>query len=165
MKFGDTRHEVTLGDGHAIVDGEQVEGNCNWLPGMKEAVASTSADGEEGERFGLIVERDGNHWIITTRGASHRALVLPLRLAAHENLMIEKEPPDLSKMIICPMPGMLVKLHVEEGEEVQPGQPLATVEAMKMENILRAEKEGKIATINAEEGESLAVDAVILELE
>jgi propionyl-CoA carboxylase alpha chain len=79
--------------------------------------------------------------------------------------MIEKEPPDLSKMLICPMPGLLVKLHVAEGEEVQPGQPLATVEAMKMENILRAEKQGVIAKINAEQGESLAVDAVILELE
>ena len=56
-------------------------------------------------------------------------------------------------------------VRLEEGEEVQPGQPLATVEAMKMENILRAEKEGTIAKINAEEGESLAVDAVILELE
>ena len=79
--------------------------------------------------------------------------------------MIEKEPPDLSKMLICPMPGMRVKLHVAEGEAVQPGQPLATVEAMKMENILRAEKEGTIASINAAEGESLAVDAIILELE
>ena len=79
--------------------------------------------------------------------------------------MIEKDPPDLSKMLICPMPGLLVKLHVGEGEEVQPGQPLATVEAMKMENILRAEKQGTIAKINAVEGESLAVDAVILELE
>ncbi|MFL0356862.1 biotin carboxylase N-terminal domain-containing protein [Erythrobacter sp. GH1-10] len=165
VKLGDTRHEVVLGDGHAIVDGEMVEGNCNWLPGMVEAVATTSPDGGGGERYGLIVERDGNHWVITTRGASHRALALPLRLAPHESLMIEKEPPDLSKMLICPMPGMLVKLHVAEGEEVQPGQPLATVEAMKMENILRAEKEGTIAKINAEEGESLAVDAVILELE
>ena len=79
--------------------------------------------------------------------------------------MIEKEPPDLSKMLLCPMPGLLVKLHVGEGEAVQPGQPLATVEAMKMENILRAEKEGTIAKINAGEGASLAVDEVILELE
>jgi propionyl-CoA carboxylase alpha chain len=63
------------------------------------------------------------------------------------------------------MPGLLVKLHVEEGEEVQLGQPLATVEAMKMENILRAEKTGVIAKINSVQGESLAVDAVILELE
>ena len=102
---------------------------------------------------------------MTTRGATTRALALPLSLKTHEGLMIEKEPPDLSKMLICPMPGMLVKLHVGEGETVQPGQPLATVEAMKMENILRAEKEGTISKINAAEGESLAVDAIILELE
>jgi propionyl-CoA carboxylase alpha chain len=79
--------------------------------------------------------------------------------------MLEKVPPDLSKLLICPMPGLLVKLHVEEGEEVQPGQPLATVEAMKMENILRAEKQATVSKINAGEGDSLAVDAVILELE
>ncbi|QIQ86288.1 acetyl/propionyl/methylcrotonyl-CoA carboxylase subunit alpha [Erythrobacter sp.] len=161
VKLGDKRFEVVLGDGHAMVDGHKVEGTCDWMPGMAQASA-TDADGSA---FGLIVERSGNHWVVTTRGAAHRALVLPLRLATHESLMIEKEPPDLSKMLICPMPGVLVKLHVSEGEEVQPGQPLATVEAMKMENILRAEKEGTIASINAEEGESLAVDAVILELE
>lgn len=161
VKIGDTRHEVILGDGHAIVDGHRVEGNCDWLPGMTEATATTAT----GESFGLIVERNGAHWVITTRGAATRALTLPLRLASHESRMIEKIPPDLSKLLICPMPGMLVKLHVGEGDEVQPGQPLATVEAMKMENILRAEKEGVIAKINANEGESLAVDAVILELE
>ena len=160
VKIGDTRHEVVLGDGHAMVDGVQVDGNCDWLPGMVEAAAT---DGE-GNAYGLIVERDGAHWVITTRGASTRALALPLSLKQHESRMIEKEPPDLSKMLICPMPGMLMKLHVGEGESVQPGQPLATVEAMKMENILRAEKEGTIAKINAQEGESLAVDAVILEL-
>ncbi|MEQ8412180.1 MAG: acetyl/propionyl/methylcrotonyl-CoA carboxylase subunit alpha [Erythrobacter sp.] len=161
VKLGDKRFEVVLGDGHAMVDGHRVEGTCDWMPGMAQASA-TDADGNG---FGLIVERSGNHWIVTTRGAAHRALVLPLRLSTHESLMIEKEPPDLSKMLICPMPGVLVKLHVGAGEDVQPGQPLATVEAMKMENILRAEKEGRIASINAEEGESLAVDAVILELE
>ena len=161
VKLGDGRFEVVLGDGHAMVDGHRVEGTCDWMPGMTQA----SATDEDGRTFGLIIEREANHWVITTRGSAHRALVLPLRLATHESLMIEKEPPDLSKMLICPMPGVLVKLHVATGDEVQPGQPLATVEAMKMENILRAEKEGIIANINADEGESLAVDAVILELE
>ena len=165
VKLGDERFEVTLGEGHAIVDGVRVEGTCDWRPGMVEAEATGSVAGGELHRLGLIVERVGNQWKVTTRGASHTALVLPLRLARHESLMLEKIPPDLSKLLICPMPGMLVKLHVAEGETVQPGQPLATVEAMKMENILRAEKEGVIAKINAAEGESLAVDAVILELE
>ena len=161
VKLGDERFHVTLGDGHAIVDGVKVEGTCNWRPGMVQAEATDA----KGLKLGLIVERQGNQWKITTRGAAHTALVIPQRLARHESLMLEKVPPDLSRLLICPMPGMLVKLHVAEGETVQPGQPLATVEAMKMENILRAEKEGVIAKINAAEGESLAVDAVILELE
>jgi propionyl-CoA carboxylase alpha chain len=161
VKLGDERFHVSLGEDHAAVDGVRVEGICTWQPGMVEAEAS---DGK-GLKLGLIVERHGNLWKITTRGAQHRALVIPQRLERHEGLMLEKVPPDLSRFLICPMPGMLVKLHVAEGETVQPGQPLATVEAMKMENILRAEKEGVIAKINAAEGESLAVDAVILELE
>ncbi|MFM7403939.1 MAG: biotin carboxylase N-terminal domain-containing protein [Erythrobacter sp.] len=161
VKLGDQRFTVVLGQGHAMVDSVRVEGQCDWMPGMAQATATNAA----GESFGLIVERLGNHWKVTTRGAAHTALVLPLALARHESLMLEKVPPDLSRLLICPMPGMLVKLHVGEGDKVQPGQPLATVEAMKMENILRAEKEGVIAKINAAEGESLAVDAVILELE
>ena len=161
VKLGDRRFEVGLRDAHAMVDGVRVEGHCDWMPGMAQASATDAA----GQRFGLIVERIGNQWKVTTRGAAHRALVLPLRLGRHHSLMLEKTPPDLSRFLICPMPGMLVKLHVAEGDTVQPGQPLATVEAMKMENILRAEKEGVIAKINAAEGESLAVDAVILELE
>jgi propionyl-CoA carboxylase alpha chain len=161
VKLGDQHFEVELGEGHAMVDGVRIEGHCDWMPGMAQA----SATDEAGQRFGLILERIGNRWKVTTRGAAHSALVLPLRLARHQSLMLEKTPPDLSRFLICPMPGMLVKLHVAEGETVQPGQPLATVEAMKMENILRAEKEGVIAKINAAEGESLAVDAVILELE
>ena len=83
-------------------------------------------------------------------------------LAAH---MIEKVPPDMSKLLVSPMPGLLVALHVAQGEQVEPGQPLATVEAMKMENILRAEKAGTVAELRAAEGDSLAVDQVILELE
>ncbi len=165
VKIGDERFEVTLGDGHAMVGGVRVDGTCTWRPGMVQAEATGKVGEGTEHRLGLIVERVGNQWKVTTRGAAHTALALPLRLARHESLMLEKVPPDLSRFLICPMPGMLVKLHVAEGETVQPGQPLATVEAMKMENILRAEKEGVIAKINAAEGESLAVDAVILELE
>ena len=79
--------------------------------------------------------------------------------------MIEKVPPDLSKYLICPMPGLLTALHVGAGDKVEAGQPLAVVEAMKMENILRAEKAGTVKTVDAKPGDSLAVDAVILEFE
>jgi len=68
-------------------------------------------------------------------------------------------------MLLCPMPGLLVKLDVEEGEAVEQGQALCTIEAMKMENILRAERKGIVSKINAGPGDSLAVDEVILEFE
>ncbi len=159
VKIGGEVFNVTLEEGGASVNGVRINGTWDWKVGQ--TFAQVTGDNE----LVAQIERVGVRWRITTRGATHEALVLPARLAQHESRMIEKEPPDLSKMLICPMPGMLVKLHVEAGETVQPGQPLATVEAMKMENILRAEKEGTIATINAQEGDSLAVDAVILELE
>ena len=159
VKLGAREFDVLLIEGGAEVDGKTILGTWDWEVGMP--IAHVSGDNE----MAVQVERAGVRWRMTTRGAAHEALVLLANVAAHAGHMIEKEPPDLSKMLICPMPGMLVKLHVAEGEEVQPGQPLATVEAMKMENILRAEKEATIARINAAEGESLAVDAVILELE
>jgi len=76
-----------------------------------------------------------------------------------------KEAPDTSKLLLCPMPGLIVKVDVAVGDEVQEGQALCTVEAMKMENILRAEKKGVVTKINANAGDSLAVDDVIMEFE
>ncbi len=161
VKMDGRKFEVELGDGGATVDGEWIAGTTDWQPGTVLAAASGN-----GENLAIQLRRDGSStWSLTTRGKTHKGLAVPARIAPLLDHMIEKEPPDLSKMLICPMPGLLVKLHVEEGEEVQPGQPLATVEAMKMENILRAEKEGTISSINAAEGDSLAVDEVILELE
>ncbi len=77
--------------------------------------------------------------------------------------MPEKVPADTSKFLLCPMPGLVKAIHVGEGQEVQAGDALAVVEAMKMENILRAERDGKVKRVNAKPGDSLAVDAVILE--
>ncbi len=159
VAIGMREFDVLLEEGGASVDGKPVRGTWDWEVGMPIARVTGDTD------FTAQIERIGVRWRMTTRGASHEALVLPYHVAPYTRHMIEKVPPDLSRMLICPMPGMLMKLHVAQGDSVQPGQPLATVEAMKMENILRAEKEGVIAQINAKEGESLAVDAVILELE
>jgi propionyl-CoA carboxylase alpha chain len=79
--------------------------------------------------------------------------------------MIEREPPDLSKFLLSPMPGLLVRLSVSEGDEVKAGEELAAVEAMKMENSLRATDNLKIAKILVAEGDSLEVDQPILEFE
>ena len=160
VKLGGRNFAVTLSEGGAVVDGERIEGRWDWRPGKPFAQVSCN-----GNAFGVQVRRDGAHWVFTTHGACHRGMALPARLAGHAALMIEKVPPDTSKMLLCPMPGLLVKLHVGEGEVVEAGQPLATVEAMKMENILRAEKASTIARINYGEGATLAVDEVILELE
>jgi propionyl-CoA carboxylase alpha chain len=96
-------------------------------------------------------------------GCQHVAAVYTPRAAEMAAHMIEKTPPDMSKYLVCPMPGLVVSIEVKVGDVVQPGQALCTVEAMKMQNILRAEKTATVARINATAGESLAVDAVILE--
>jgi propionyl-CoA carboxylase alpha chain len=102
---------------------------------------------------------------IRTRGADLKVHVRTARQAELARKMPEKVPPDTSKMLLCPMPGLIVKIEVGEGDEVQEGQPLCTVEAMKMENILRAERKGTVSRINADPGDSLAVDDVIMEFE
>ncbi|MHA6333779.1 ATP-binding protein [Qipengyuania sp. CAU 1752] len=157
----EARHySVRIAEDAIMVDDEPVDVRFDYTPGQDMVDVEL---GDDGLTLQLTPTRTG--YEITTRGSTQHLRILPARVAHLAEHMIEKEPPDLSRLLICPMPGLLVKLHVGEGEEVQPGQPLATVEAMKMENILRAEKEGKIAKINADEGDSLAVDAVILELE
>jgi len=118
-----------------------------------------------GTRLGLIVRRDGAHWRITTHGRTHRVLVLPAAVAPLARHMVEKAPPDLSKFLLAPMPGLLTQLLVAPGDKVVGGQPLAVVEAMKMENILRAERSGKVKAANFAAGESLAVDDAILEFD
>ena len=160
VRLGDTDYRVTLEEEAITIDDAPVALQMEYTPG--ERMVEVELDDET---LTLQLDPTRTGYAITTRGAKHTVRILQTRIAHLADHMIEKIPPDLSKMLICPMPGLLVKLHVGEGEEVQPGQPLATVEAMKMENILRAEKAGTIAKINANEGESLAVDEVILELE
>jgi propionyl-CoA carboxylase alpha chain len=161
VRIDGTDHEVLLGDGHAMVDGVRIEGTCDWHPGMRIAHAT---DGE-GLDLNVKVARAGSDWLLTTRGATHRCRALPAHVAAHAHHMIEKIPPDLSRFLLSPMPGLLTAMHVGEGDKVEAGQALAVIEAMKMENILRAGKTGVVKSISAAPGESLAVDAVILELE
>ena len=165
-----TTHEVRLEETALTVDGEPVVLEMQYTPGeamVDVALYETDADEDAAplDSYTIQLEPTRIGYRMTTRGSTQDVRILQTRIAHLASHMIEKEPPDLSKLLICPMPGLLVKLHVSEGDEVQPGQPLATVEAMKMENILRAEKQATVGTINAGEGHSLAVDEVILELE
>jgi propionyl-CoA carboxylase alpha chain len=141
-------------------EGEGREMIGRWEPGQR--LFKGMIDG----RSRIVqVARRGRQWRLTTRGASHLVEVLPAHVAELSRYMIEKVPPDLSRFLLCPMPGLLTALNVGEGEKVEAGQPLAVVEAMKMENILRAEKAGIVKSVSAKPGDSLAVDAVILEFE
>ena len=99
------------------------------------------------------------------RGADLKVHVQTPRQKQLSGLMLEKLPPDTSKFLLCPMPGLIAEIMVSEGDEVQEGQALATVEAMKMENILKAERRGVVKKITTSAGSSLKVDEVIMEFE
>ena len=117
----------------------------------------------EGRKMTVQVDVVGEGYVLFHGGAQIKAQVLTPRAAELSDLMIERIPPDRSKMLLSPMPGLLMQLPVKVGDEVKAGQELCVVEAMKMENILRAERDGVIAKINVAAGASLAVDQVILE--
>jgi propionyl-CoA carboxylase alpha chain len=104
-----------------------------------------------------------NGFELSYRGVRVPARVYTEREAELAALMPVKAAADTSKVLLCPMPGLVKAIYVEAGQEVKAGDPLAVVEAMKMENTLRAERDGVVKAINAKPGDSLAVDAVIME--
>jgi propionyl-CoA carboxylase alpha chain len=104
-------------------------------------------------------------YLLRLRGVEQVVKVMNSRIAELSDLMPEKLPTDTSKFLLCPMPGLMVSIMVSEGDIIEEGQSLAMVEAMKMENVLRAEKPGKVSKISVAEGDSLAVDEIIMEFE
>ena len=144
----------------AFEDGTRLRVESDWTPGQPLARLSVG-----GAPLVLKVGKISGGFRVRTRGADMKVHVRSPRQAELAALMPEKLPPDTSKMLLCPMPGLIVKVNVEVGDEVQEGQALCTVEAMKMENILRAERKGTVSKINAGAGDSLAVDDVIMEFE
>ena len=163
VRIGDKDHDVTVSRDALIVDGTELPVAIEYTPGDRVVVAEPT-DGD-GQPLSVKLGRTRTGFTLNALGATHKARVLPARAAPYAKHLIEKVPPDLSKFLIAPMPGLLVRLHVEVGDRVEAGQPLAVVEAMKMENILRAEKVAVVKVLNAAAGESLQVDQVILELE
>jgi len=119
----------------------------------------------DGEDIALEIERLSGGYRIAWRGIDTTVTVRSARAAELAGRMPKKEPPDLSRYLLSPMPGLVVSINVSEGETVQPGQTLAVIDAMKMENVLTAERQGVVAAIKAEAGDNLATDQVILEFE
>jgi propionyl-CoA carboxylase alpha subunit len=154
---------VRLADGayRIEIEGESRLAATDWQPGdvllqirIGERLANVQIERLTGAAFRLV-----------HGGVIRRARVLPPRAAELLTLMPEKQASDTSRLLLSPMPGLLSSVAVSQGQEVKAGEPLAVVEAMKMENILRAERDGRIARIRANPGDSLAVDQVILEFE
>jgi propionyl-CoA carboxylase alpha chain len=132
----------------------------HWTPGQRLLGLTVG-----GRQRAVQVKREGRKWVLTTRGASHKVQVLDPHVAELSVHMIEKTPPDLSRLLLAPMPGLVTKLDVAVGDKVEPGQPVAVMEAMKMENILRAPKAATVKATPVKAGESVAVDQVIVEFE
>ncbi len=153
-------HAVSIELDAVTVDGQTLDLDLEYTPGDRIIDAVVN-----GEPLSVRIAPVRTGFRLTCRGASHVARVLPAHVAPYAEHMIEKTPPDLSRFLICPMPGLLVALNVKEGDTVEIGQPLAVIEAMKMENILRAQKAGVVKSVNAAAGDSLPVDSIILELE
>src|SRR6056297_1492113 len=164
VAIGDLRWPARIhadrGGATVEIDGTTHRVVSSWTPGTPLALMEV-----DDHALALKVEKITSGYRVRTRGADLRVQVLTLRQAELAVHMPEKIAADTSKMLLCPMPGLMVKLEVEIGQEVQEGQPLCTVEAMKMENILRAERKGIVLKINAGPGDSLAVDEVIMEFE
>jgi len=142
----------------SFADGQAMRVTSDWTPG--DQLARLMVDGVP---LILKVGKIPGGFRIRTRGADLKVHVRTPRQAELARLMPEKLPPDTSKFLLCPMPGLIVKIDVEIGQEVQEGQALCTIEAMKMENILRAERRGVVAAITCAPGDSLAVDEIIIE--
>ncbi|WP_426692770.1 acetyl/propionyl/methylcrotonyl-CoA carboxylase subunit alpha [Sphingomonas sediminicola] len=165
VKVGGEVHRVHIepfeGGTMASVDGgAPVEIFGSWTPGQRLLGLTIG-----GRQRTVRVARNGRKWELTTRGAKHKVQVLDPHVAELSVHMIEKVPPDLSRLLLAPMPGLVTRLDVKTGDKVEPGQTVAIMEAMKMENILRAPKAATVKATPVKAGESVAVDQVIVEFE
>ncbi|MGU3398750.1 acetyl-CoA carboxylase biotin carboxylase subunit [Brucellaceae bacterium D45D] len=154
---------LSEGEGGASIafdDGENLPVAHDWHPGSELGSFTLS-----GNPISVKTARAGTGWRLRWRGMDVKAHVRRPRVAELARLMPVKLPPDTSKMLLCPMPGVITSILVKDHDTVEAGQPLATVEAMKMENVLRAERRATVKRIAANEGASLAVDELIMEFE
>jgi len=146
-------YDVTVG-------GETFAVRTGWRFG--EILVSGTVNGRP---FTLQMEKNGLKYRMTHNGTQATMMVMSARWAELQALMPVKLPPDMSKFLLSPMPGLLREVAVSEGQEVKAGERLAVIEAMKMENVLKAEQDGKVKKVVAKPGASLAVDEIIIEFE
>ena len=152
--------DVTGANPHFTVEaeGRQILVQTGWSPG--DPLMHATIDKQH-----VVVQIDAlaSGWRLINEGGQAEALVLTPRQAELYALMPMKAAPDTSKFLLSPMPGLLASVAVSEGQEVKAGEALAVVEAMKMENVLRAVRDGTVKTLHAKAGDSLRVDQKIIE--
>jgi len=165
VQVGERSENVVLHQhGHDILvdlDWRSEAVRLSWQPGDSLA----HLDWSGGRHAALKVNPTTSGFRIRYRGADLKVLVLRPHIAQYLKHMPVKVPPDMSKFLLCPMPGQVVRIDVKEGDVVEDGQTLAIVEAMKMENLLKAEKRARVAKVHVVPGAVLAVDQVMLEFE
>jgi propionyl-CoA carboxylase alpha chain len=166
LRFGDGEQGAALPDDEGVSiryhNGAGAAGSIavvsSWKPG------NLIWRGCVGQRAAAVQVRPVlNGFDLSWRGVQARAYVFTENEAAAARLMPARKASDSGKHLLCPMPGVVVSIAVEEGQEVKAGETLAVVEAMKMENVLRAERDGVVHKIRVRPGDSLSVDEVILE--
>ena len=162
---GGTKRQVRLsnenGDYHAelIEEDRQLSlTEIDWRPGKP-----TFSGKLDGRAFSVAVKPAAEGFVIRHRAATLRVLVLTLRTAELHEKLPPKKAADTSKMILSPMPGLVVTMDVAEGQQVRSGEQVAIIEAMKMQNIIRAERDGIIKSVGARAGDSVAADEVLVE--
>ena len=187
VSFGDKTYTVEVGSDHLrFGDGERGDrppavnsltlsyrvgrGASGNIPAQTVILAPRWKPGEplwtgtvDGHAVAVQVRNLPNGFALAYRGVETKAYVYTEREAGYAQLMPVKQAPDTGKHVLCPMPGLVISIAVKEGQEVKAGETVVVVEAMKMENVLRAEIDGTVKKINAKPGDSLAVDAVIVE--
>jgi propionyl-CoA carboxylase alpha chain len=134
--------------------------SSDWTPGRPHGRFTIN-----GQSFGIKIVRSASGWRLRWRGIDQLIRVLTPRIFELSQFMPVKKAADTSKQLLCPMPGVITQVLVKEGDTVEAGQSLATVEAMKMENMLKAEKKALVKSVKVVAGQSLAVDDVIMEFE
>jgi propionyl-CoA carboxylase alpha chain len=153
---------VQLQEGGAAVtlaDGAVVQLQSGWRPGQ--SVLTGTLDGAP---FALRVKPTNGGYVIRNRGVTQTLIVCSPRIAELQAKLPAKQAADTSRQVLSPMPGLVVSLEVAEGQEVKTGEAVAIVEAMKMQNIIRAERDGVVAKIHVAPGASVAADEVMVEL-
>ncbi|MEI9989541.1 MAG: acetyl/propionyl/methylcrotonyl-CoA carboxylase subunit alpha [Rhizomicrobium sp.] len=156
--FAVAHANLAAGNLSLVIDGKPYDALTEWMPGQP-IMHLAGCDGEHA----IQLSRIQGGYKLGQGGRTVTAIVRSPEGARLAALMPKKVAADTSKMLLCPMPGLIVSVNVAVGQEVKAGETLAVVEAMKMENVLTAERDGTIKKINAAKGDSLALDDVILE--